>query len=198
MAKKDKIRIFFDEIFSKRPLRNYPTDKIIYNHTDKIWSIDLADMVDYKTSNNKGSRYIFVIIDKLSKYLWAIPLRNKYSRLIINEVSNIITTSKQKTLKTESDTGSDFYNNIFQKSLKTKNIQHDSRFTDKSPSIAELDIRTIPDLSKKPVFLAGNADWISELPSVIKQYNITIHSSIKMTPNQTFTKVNEKEVYSNL
>ena len=40
-----------------------------------IWSIDLADMIDYKYSNNKGYRYIFVIFDDFSKNLWAIPLK---------------------------------------------------------------------------------------------------------------------------
>ena len=51
---------------------------------------------------------------------------------------------------------------------------------------------------KKPVFEKGKANWISELPSVIKQNNNTIHSSLKMTPNQTSKKAIEKEVYSNL
>ena len=51
---------------------------------------------------------------------------------------------------------------------------------------------------KKPVFLAGNATWLSELPSVIKQYNNTIHSSTKMIPNQAIKKSNEKLVYNNL
>ena len=54
------------------------------------------------------------------------------------------------------------------------------------------------NLLKKPVLLAGIADWLSELPSVIKQYNNTIHQSIKMTPNQASKKSNEREVYSNL
>ena len=49
---------------------------------------------------------------------------------------------------------------------------------------------------KKPVFLAGKADWLSELPSVIKQYNNTIHSSTKMTPIQASKKSNEKLVFS--
>ena len=51
---------------------------------------------------------------------------------------------------------------------------------------------------KKPVFEKGRADWLSELPSVIKQYNNTIHHSIKLTPVQASKKSNEKEVYSNL
>ena len=146
MINKDLIKIFVDEIYSKAPLRNYPTNKIVFNHIDEIWSIDLADMIDYKMSNNKGFRYIFIIIDNFSKYLWAIPLKNKYSQTITNEFSNILTTSKRKPLKIESDRGSEFYNKIFQNFLKLKNIKHYSRFTDKGPSIAERVIRTIRNL----------------------------------------------------
>ena len=196
--KKDLMKIFIDELYSKPPKKNYPTNKIIYNHIDEIWSIDLGDFSDYKTSNNKGYRYIFIIIDNFSKYLWTIPLKNKYSQTITNEFSNILTKSKRKPLKIESDRGLEFYNNIFQNFLKSKNIQHYSRFTDKGPSIAERVIRTVRNLLKKPVFLAGNADWLSELPSVIKQYNNTIHNSIKMTPIQASKKSNQKLVYNNL
>ena len=63
MSKKDLIRVFIDEIYSKPPIKKNPTKKILYNHIDEIRSIDLADMIDYKTSKNKGFRYIFIIID---------------------------------------------------------------------------------------------------------------------------------------
>ena len=198
MIKRDLIKIFIDEVYSKAPKKNYPTNKIIYSHIDDIWSIDLADMIDYKISNNKNYRYIFIIIDNFSKYLWAIPLKNKYSQTSTNDFSIILTTSKRKPLKIESDRGSEFYNSIFQNFLKSKNIHHYSRYTDKGPSMVERIIRTIRNLLKKPIFLAGNADWLSELPSVVKKYNNTIHHSIKMTPVQASKKVNEKIVYSNL
>ena len=149
MVKKDLIKIFIDEIYSKAPKKNYPTNKIIYNHIDEIWSIDLADFSHYKTSNNKGFRYIFIVIHNFSKYLWAIPLKNKYSQTITNEFSNLLTTSKRKPLKIESDRGTEFYNSIFQNFLKSKNIQHYSRYTDKGPSIAERVIRTVRNLLKK-------------------------------------------------
>ena len=198
MVKRELIKIFIDEIYSSPPKKNFPTNKIIYNYVDEIWSIDLADFSDYKTSNNKGYRYIFIIKDNYSKYLWAIPLRNKNSQTITNEFSNILTKSKRKPLEIESDRGAEFYNSIFQNFLKSKNSHHYSRYTDKGPSIAERVIRTIRNLLEKPVFLASNADWISELPSVTKQYNSTIHHSTKMTPIQASKKSNEKEVYSNL
>ena len=108
MIKKDLTKIFIDEIYSEPPMTNYLTNKIVYNHIDEICSIDLADMIDYKISNNKGFRYIFIIIDNYSKYLWAIPLKNKYSQTIANEFSNFLTTSKRRTLKLESDRGTEF------------------------------------------------------------------------------------------
>ena len=121
----------------------------------------------------------------------------KYCQTITNEFSNILTKSKRKPLKIETDRGSEFYKNIFQNFLKSKSIHHYSRYTDKGLSIAERVIRTIRNLLKKPIFLAGNADWLSELPSVIKKYNNTIHTSIKMSPDQASKKANEKLVYSN-
>ena len=69
MIKRDLIKVFIDEIYSTPPTKNYETNKIIYNQIGEIWSNDLADMIDYKTSNNKGFRYIFVIFDNFSKLL---------------------------------------------------------------------------------------------------------------------------------
>ena len=48
-------------------MRNYPTNEILYNHIVEIWSIDLAELIDYKISINKGFRYKFVISDNFSR-----------------------------------------------------------------------------------------------------------------------------------
>ena len=68
MIKRDLTKIFIDEIYSQPRRKNYPTNKKVYNFVDQIWSIDLADFSDYKTSNNKGYRYFFIAIDNFSKY----------------------------------------------------------------------------------------------------------------------------------
>ena len=122
--KKDLTKIFIDEIYSSPPRKNCPTNKIVYNHIVEIWSIDLADMIDYKISNNKGFRYIFVIIDKYSNCLWAIPLKNKYSQTITNEFSKILSSSKRSPLKIESDRGAEIFiiiHNLLTKDLRYQN-----------------------------------------------------------------------------
>ena len=50
---------------------------------------------------------------------------------------------------------------------------------------------------KKPVFEKGNAIWLTELPSVIKTYNITNHQNTKLKPIDASKKSNEKVVYNN-
>ena len=128
--------------------------------------------------------------------MWAIPVKKKYSKTTTQDFSNILSAAKQSPLKIESNRGADFYNSIFEKFLETKNIQHYSQFTDKVPSIADRVIRTIRNLLKKRVFLAGNADCLSELSSIIKQYNNTIHNSTKIKPIDVSKKSNEKLVCS--
>ena len=61
----------------------------------------------------------------------------KNSQIITQEFSNFITSSKRSPLKVESDRGSEWYNSTFQSLLKSKNVHHYSRYTDKGPSIAE-------------------------------------------------------------
>ena len=44
--------------------------------TDAILTADLVDMQSF-SKNNKGFKYILIIIDVFSKYGWAIPLKTK-------------------------------------------------------------------------------------------------------------------------
>ena len=53
MSQKDNIKPFIDEIFSKPSKKIYETNKIVYKHFDETWSVDLADMIDYRIPNNK-------------------------------------------------------------------------------------------------------------------------------------------------
>ena len=56
MMKKDLIIFSFDEIYSKAPKRYEETNIKNNNHIDETWSNDLADIIEYKTSNSKGIR----------------------------------------------------------------------------------------------------------------------------------------------
>ena len=80
MIKKDIAKIFVNYIYSKAPKKNMKIIKKIYNKNDEIWSLDLADMIDHKVSNNQGDSYTFKVIDSFSKRLWAIRLEKKIAK----------------------------------------------------------------------------------------------------------------------
>ena len=118
--KRDLAKIFIDQIYSKPPMENYPTNEMLYNHIDEIWIIGLADMINYKNSNNRGYRYIFVFTYKFSKHLSCILLKTENSQTITQDFSKFLTKSKRSTLKFESNRGSEWYNSIFQNFMKLK------------------------------------------------------------------------------
>ena len=120
MFKKDLNKTFIDERYSKPPKKNCPTNKTVYNNIDEIRSFDLADFSDYKISNKKGYRNIFVIFDIFSEYTWCLPVK-KNSQIVTNEFSNILTTPKRKPLKIESERSTEFYICIFQNFMRSKN-----------------------------------------------------------------------------
>ena len=196
--KRDLTNIFIDEIYSTPPKKNYPTNKTIIKSIDDTWSSDLLDMNDYGIKNNKGYRYILAVIDNFSKFGWTIPVKNKYAQSITDAFSQIIKTSKRKPNLLETDDGKEYVNKIFNEFLINHNIKRCSRNTALGAVYAELFNRTIRNLIKKPVFEKGNGDWLSELTSVIKKYNNTLHHSTKLTPIQASKKSNERKVCSNL
>ena len=192
------IKTFINEIYSRGPRKNYPTNKANVYYIDNIWSLDILDLKDYGPENNRGYRYVLVIIDNFSKYGWTIPLKNKNAQTIKNSFENILINSKRSPNLIESDRGKEFYNNIFQDFLNENDIKLYSRNSSYGAVFAERFNRTIRDLIKRPVFERGDGNWIDILPTITKQYNTRIHSSTKLTPTQACLKKNEGYVYINL
>ena len=192
------IKIFINEIYSKPPKKYYPTNKTDVYYIDDIWSLDILDLKDYGPKNNRGYRYVLVIIDNFSKFGWTIPLKNKNAQTIKDSFENILTNSKRKPNLIETDRGKEFYNNIFQDFLNKNNIKLYSRNSSYGAVFAERFNRTIRDLLKKIVFENGDAKWIDILPTITEQYNNRRHTSTKLSPKDASLKKNEGFVYKNL
>ena len=192
------IRIFINEIYSKGAKRNYVTNKTDVYHIDDIWSLDILDLKDYGPENNRGSRYVLVIIDNFSKFGWTVLLNVKNCQTIKDCFEKVLIISKRSPKLIETDRGKEFYNNIFQSFLKNNNIKLYSRNTHLGVVFAESFKESIRDLLKKLVFERGDGNWIDILSTITKQFNNRIHSSTMLTPIQASLKKNECYVYQSL
>ena len=192
------IKIFINEIYSKPPRKNYPTNKTDVYHIDDTWSLDILDLKDYGPKNNRGYRYVLVVIGNFSKFGWTSPLKNKNAQTIKDSFENILISSKRSPNLIETDRGKEFYNNIFQDFLYKNDIKLYSRNSSYGAVFAERFNRTIRDLLKKIVFEQGDAKWIDILPTITEQYNNRRHTSTKLSPKDASLKKNEGFVYKKL
>ena len=71
-------------------------------------SLDILDLKDYGPENNRGYRYVLVIIDNFSKFGWTTPLKNKNAQTIKNSFQNILLGSKRSSNLIEIDRGKEF------------------------------------------------------------------------------------------
>ena len=83
---------------------NFETTKVISNHIDHIWSIDLMTIIKY-TKQNNNYKYILTVVDFFSKYSWCYILKNKTSNEIINCFKDIFKKSKRSPNFIQSDEG---------------------------------------------------------------------------------------------
>ena len=97
------MKVFIDEIYSKPPKKNYSRNKTDVYHIDDIRSLDILDLKDYRFENNRGYRYVLVVIDKFSKFGWTVLFKNKNAQTIKDSSQSIIISSKRKPNLIETD-----------------------------------------------------------------------------------------------
>ena len=93
---------------------NFERRRVISNHIDHIWRINLITMIKY-AKQNKNYKYILTVIDFFSKYSRCYSLKNENYNEIINCFKDIFKKSKRKPNYIQSNEGSEFTNKIVQK-----------------------------------------------------------------------------------
>ena len=90
--------------------------------------------------------------------------------------------SNRKPNKIWVDHGSEFYNNKFRNFLKENDIEMYSTYNKGKSVVAERFIKTLKNKIYKHMTTIGKNVYFNELDDIVKKYNNTVHSSIKMRP----------------
>lgn len=188
-----------DELY-KPARKNFPRRRTILKGLNDLWQMDLAEFVPY-AKTNKGYKYLLVVIDCFSKYLWTEPVKNKTGSEVTKAMNNILKRAAPNIpTNLQSDMGKEFYNSEFQRLTTEKKINHYSTFSTIKASMAERVIRTIKTNFYKLFSLRGKYVWIDTVKEITDRYNNKRHSTIKMTPIEAYK--NEQHlldtVYSNI
>ena len=84
--------------------RRFRRNHVVSAGKDDLWMADLIDMVKY-ADWNKGFKYILLVIDTFSKYVWLQPLKYKTGEEVASAFQKILDTSKRTPTKLITDKG---------------------------------------------------------------------------------------------
>lgn len=161
--------------------RRFRRRKTISVGVDHLFQIDLADLASLSRYND-GYRYLLTCIDCFSRYAWVVPLKNKSAVAVANAFATII--ADRIPTYVQSDKGSEFLNSTFQSLLKSHGISfYTSENDDIKCALVERFNRTLKTRMYRYFTRTNSLRFIDVLPALVRSYNDTVHSAIKMAPS---------------
>jgi hypothetical protein len=142
---------------------------------------------------NDGVKYLLCVIDIFSKYGWIVPLKSKTGVEVADAFKKIFSEGR-KPEKLWVDKGKEFYN----KDVKSLGVELYSTENEEKSCVVERWNRTMKEQMFKYFSANSTRRYVDILDELVDRYNITKHSSIKMTPVDASKKANESIVFMNL
>ena len=141
MEKQQQQQLLAKEVFRPQ-VTKFRRQRIIPLNKDETWSADLIGKSSLSKYDN-NYKFILTVIDIFTKYVWAVPLKNKSGLSITNGFIIVSSESPQggsespqggfedrKPEKLWVDRGSEFYNKTFKSLLKEYKTKLYSTYSD--------------------------------------------------------------------
>lgn len=161
--------------------KSFRRRKVIIKGLNDLIQADLVEMIPY-AKMNKNFRYILIVINVFSKFVWAQPVKRKTGKDVTNAMNTILSQMPIKPKNLQTDNGKEFYNKDFKTLMTRYKINHYSTFSNLKASIVERVNRTLKNMMWKQFSYQGSYKWVPILPDIISKYNKTQHSTIRMKP----------------
>ena len=163
--------------------KSYKRLKVETNYPNEQWQIDLMDM-SFLSRYNSGFRYILIVIDVYSRYVWARKLKSKNAIDVLKKFESVIDDENVLPQSIHSDKGGEFsaikkkcLNGSFGKIVKYRSSEN----YEMKSVIVERFIRTLRMMISNVLYgLYGKVEarYTNILDKIIEKYNDSIHVSL--------------------
>ena len=171
--------------------------KIIPTGIDNIWDIDLADVSNISTHND-NKKFLLVVIDIFSRYLWVRPLKTKTAPEVLDAFTDIFLTTNRRPQNIRSDKGKEFDNRKFKTFMKQRNIKKYTTKNETKANYAERVIRTLKGLMYRYFLHNQTYQYLDKLSDLVHTYNLRPHRGLKGKKPINISKQNEKEIWKEM
>ncbi|XP_069128436.1 uncharacterized protein [Argopecten irradians] len=158
------------------------------------YDADLAD-VSNLSSENDGIRFLLIVIDVFSRFLWVEPLRSKTGKEVLKAFDRIVKRGViPKRLR--SDGGSEFNNQWLKKWCKEHDVYY---FTTKNvvkANYSERVIRTLKTILYRFFTKQRSYRYIDDLQDFVSSYNATPHRSLHNVAPKDVNDRNKADLFA--
>ena len=158
-----------------------------------LWQADIAFLPRYAKEND-GFSCLLTVIDVLSKYAYAIPLKSKRSSAVIEAFKKVFKLARTRPATLECDQGTEFWSKEFVNWIEAQGVRMYHNYSDFAYSVIERFNRTICTIISKHLTATKQKRYIESLPLLMKSYNNRIHSRTNCAPSEV-NKYNEMDVW---
>lgn len=148
----------------KRRRVRFKRNKVLVDHVSEQFQADLVDMQAFKRNNDNYS-YILTVVDVLSKYGYAIPMKNKTHKEVIPALKQVF--DDRKPTRFQTDQGTEFTGKELLKFYKDNEVQF---FTAKNPATKATNVERFNRTLKAKMFkifsTQGTYRYLDSLPDI--------------------------------
>ena len=168
---------------------------IISDYPNERWATDLVDLSSY-SKHNKKNRYIMTVIEYFTKYVFAVPLKNKEPKSIIKGFQKIYNTQSQHTYPQilQNDNGGEFVNEEMTNWGKLHKIHlvRTMSYTPQSNGLIENFNGILRKMIREGFVRNNNLNWVDHLADYLVNRNHSKHSITKTPPYKIWRAGREK------
>ena len=178
--------------------KTFPRRRVISRFPFDLFMADLIEYPKYKNQNS-NYRFILVIIDCFTKYIWTVPMKFKTAQWTSEAFESVFKTFDKFPVHIVTDRGLEFYNVQVQKVFQNYGINHYSIPTKSKwkASIVERVIRTLKTRIERYFTKNNTKKWYPILEQLTTNYNATPHRSHGHVPMK-INHENQQAVYKRL
>ena len=125
--------------------KTFQTRPVIVYAIYQLWQLDPVDLSKLAREND-GHKFIWSIIDVLSKYGWLLPLKSKHGSEIKGALTKLFEQTKRRPVMVQTDEGTEFLNFHVPDFLKKYRISFFTTFSEQKARIFESFNRTIKEI----------------------------------------------------
>lgn len=187
-----------DNYTLQKPVRRkFRRGRVLVSEPYEQYDADLADLSSLADENDKY-RYILVVIDIFTRYVWLEPLRTKRGKDVLNAFKAIFSRGFIPK-KIRSDGGAEFKFKELRDFFKANNVYHHiSLNTAVKANYSERVILTLKRIMYRMFNKQRSYRYLDKLQNIANSYNATPHRSLNYTAPKDVNQSNAADLWAHM